>query len=219
MYKQIIGTIVALVFLGSAHAQMRISVVDKNNNPLSNVVVELTPSISQPNTVTAQPPLVMKQLNQQFVPHILAVKKGSVVAFPDTDTVKHHVYSFSAAKTFEVRVYKEEVNRHITFDNAGVAVIGCNIHDWMLGYIYVANSTLFALSDENGEVVFSDLIHGDYSASLWHPRIDAKDTQRSHQTTYSLKDNSEQKVDLALMHPLLPSFNEFDDVESLQTYE
>jgi plastocyanin len=219
MYKLAVATILVLSFCDSAYAQMRISVLDKDNHPLSNVVVELTPSTPLPVSPAPIELVVMKQLDQQFVPHILAVEKGSVVAFPDTDTVKHHVYSFSQAKTFEVRVYKEEVNRRITFDKSGVAAIGCNIHDWMLGYIYVANSSLFALSDENGEVVFSDLVQGGYSASLWHPRIDEKDTQHINKITYSPNNNGEQKISLSLLQPLLPSLNEFDDLDSLQNYD
>lgn len=211
--------LLAFILLFPAHlaaAEISIAVLDNDKNPLSNIVVELIPDkpfIKEPsNSKTA----TMKQMNQQFVPHILVVNKGTQVQFPDTDKVLHHVYSFSEAKTFEVAITKEDIKRHITFDKAGIVELGCNIHDWMLGYLYVANSTIFAQTSSLGQARFSGIPEGKYQVKVWHPRIDSKDIQLEMTIAVELENKS---FKVQLMHPLLPSYSEFDNVHGLSDYE
>lgn len=211
--------LLAFILLFPAHlaaAEISIAVLDNDKNRLSNIVVELIPEkpfIKEPsNSKTA----TMKQINQQFVPHILVINKGTQVQFPDTDKVLHHVYSFSEAKTFEVAIYKEDIKRHISFDKAGIVELGCNIHDWMLGYLYVANSMLFAQTTSAGQATFSDLPKGNYKVKVWHPRIDSKDIQSEHSINLA---SGRQSFEIALTQPLLPSYSEFDSVDGLSDYE
>ncbi len=77
----------------------------------------------------------MDQQGHQFVPHLLVVQAGTEVTFPNSDNVSHHVYSFSPTKPFELPLYKGDVYPPVTFEKAGIVVVGCNIHDSMLGYI------------------------------------------------------------------------------------
>ena len=209
----------AILLLGScvvnAHAALTIKVLDQNKRPLANVVLELFPEQANVHLSARIPSTTMKQIDQQFMPHVLAIQKGTNVLFPETDTVRHHVYSFSAAKTFELRIYKADVQRQITFDKPGVVELGCNIHDWMLGYIYVSNSAWFVQTNSLGEAHFTDIPKGQYTYRVWHPRLDKRDilAQRSVST---------DPTEITLSHPLLPSYSEFDSVHSLDsknTYE
>ena len=77
----------------------------------------------------------MNQINKQFAPHVLVVQKNTEVTFPNADNVFHHVYSFSPTKQFELKLYKEFTAEPLFFEQAGIVDIGCNIHDWMLGYM------------------------------------------------------------------------------------
>ena len=99
---------------------------------------------------------------------MLAVRTGTAVSFPNRDSVRHHVYSFSAPKRFELRLYKGTPSQPIVFDQPGVVVLGCNIHDWMVGYVYVTNDPRFAVSDAQGRLSL-DLPPGQYPMTLWHP--------------------------------------------------
>lgn len=211
--------LLAFILLFPAHlaaAEISIAVLDNDKNPLSNIVVELIPDkpfIKEPsNSKTA----TMKQINQQFVPHILVVNKGTQVQFPDTDKVLHHVYSFSEAKTFEVAIYKEDIKRHITFDKAGIVELGCNIHDWMLGYLYVAHSTIFAQTSSSGQASFTNVPLGSYQVKVWHPRLDLRDIQSEH-TIEVVSEN--MSVEIELSQDILPSYTEFDDVHGFSDYE
>ncbi|CRM20344.1 methylamine utilization protein [Pseudomonas asgharzadehiana] len=117
----------------------------------------------------------MDQRGQRFAPHVLAVHTGTQVRFPNSDNIRHQVYSFSAAKRFELRLYEGTPTDPLLFDKPGVVVLGCNIHDWMLGYIYVTDDPRFGVSDAQGRVRLEQLPPGDYHATVWHPQL--KDMQ------------------------------------------
>lgn len=123
--------------------------------------------------IPKQPPAVMNQINKQFVPHVLVVKAGTDISFPNADNLFHHVYSFSPAKQFELKLYKEFNAEPLRFDSAGVVDIGCNIHDWMLGYIVVSDSPFFGKTDASG-MVSVQLPKGEYRVRFWHPLIDGE---------------------------------------------
>jgi hypothetical protein len=99
------------------------------------------------------------------------VNVGANVEFPNSDSVSHQVYSFSAAKRFQLPLYKGEAHPPVTFDRPGLVVLGCNIHDSMVGYIYVTPAPYFGTTDTGGSVTLRDLPRGDYRVTIWSPYI------------------------------------------------
>lgn len=160
-----------LMFLSSswqlAAAGLSITVTDAEQKPLPYTVVELVndhyPAI--PEADGAQ--VIQKELN--FQPFVTVVPRGTLVEFPNLDKTRHHVYSFSKAKTFELRLYAGKPEAPVLFDEVGVVTLGCNIHDNMLAYIYVSNSRYSAITDINGEAHFSELPATNFKLTLWHP--------------------------------------------------
>jgi plastocyanin len=119
---------------------------------------------------------VMDQQDRQFVPHILVVRTGTAIQFPNSDTVSHHVYSFSPAKQFELALYRQgTVHPPLVFDTPGEVTLGCNIHDDMVGYILVVDTPHFALTDGNGEAALAGLAPGRYLVHVWTPRLKRTD--------------------------------------------
>jgi len=156
-----------------------VNVTDENGSPIENAVVSLVSedkSKNFRNEEKADP--VMLQQGQEFVPGILPVSIGSEVYFPNKDNFRHMIYSFSKAKRFEVQLYGGEDQIFVNFDKAGLVTLGCNIHDNMVGYIYVLETDHFAKSDNNGKIELTDLPPATYEATVWHPNID-----RSFRTT------------------------------------
>jgi hypothetical protein len=92
------------------------------------------------------------------------------VDFPNSDSIKHHVYSFSKAKTFELQLYKELNAEPLLFSTQGSVELGCNIHDWMLGYIFVVDTPYVGKTDMQGNLTL-ELPDGEYQLDVWHPRI------------------------------------------------
>ena len=126
---------------------------------------------------TGQPPLsakagaraVMIQQDRQFAPFVLPVQLGTTVEFPNRDPFRHQVYSFSAAKPLELKLYGNNEVNSVTFDKEGVVALGCNIHDNMLAYIYVVATPFFALSGKDGAGRVEQLPAGAYTVKVWHP--------------------------------------------------
>jgi plastocyanin len=155
----------------SASAELLINVQNADGEPVANAVVEVLAS-APGQRVGAEPVLgVMDQINKEFVGPVLAVPVGSSVEFPNSDDVHHHVYSFSNAKRFELPLYTGRPASPVVFDVPGVVTLGCNIHDWMVGYVYVASSRFFAVTDSNGQARISELPAGDHQLLLWHSSL------------------------------------------------
>lgn len=149
--------------------QVHIHFTDDTGKPVADAVAALIP-IPTLNYNT-QPSAIMDQRNNMFVPHVLAVRVNTLVHFPNSDDVRHHVYSFSPAKKFELRLYNGMIAKPVLFDQAGKVVLGCNIHDSMVGYIYVVNSDYFAVADNNGTISMDKIPTGDYQLEIYHPKL------------------------------------------------
>ncbi|MFG0381597.1 methylamine utilization protein [Pseudomonas sp. zbq_18] len=152
--------------LSASAATLDVSLLDSQGQPLGNAVLTL-----RGDTPAAAPTdAVVDQRDKQFLPRVLAVRTGTTVTFPNSDNIRHHVYSFSPAKRFELRLYQGTPSEPVVFDKPGLVVLGCNIHDWMLGYVYVTDDPWFGVSDESGRIRL-ELPAGTYQASLWHPQV------------------------------------------------
>ena len=158
----------------SAAGTLEVSVVDEGGRPIEDVAVYATPAHPVDHTAAAHagaaPKAIMDQEHMQFVPHLLVVQTGTEVSFPNGDEVSHHVYSFSETKPFELPLYKGDAAPPQLFDRPGVVVLGCNIHDGMLGYIVVVDTPNFAKTNEQGVALIDDVPGGDYVLAAWTPR-------------------------------------------------
>lgn len=162
---------------------LRVLVQDAaSGQPLADAVVELLAPLSITVNATLDKEVEIDQQDKEFVPGVTVIVKDSRINFPNSDDILHHVYSFSAAKTFDIPLYGQS-NAEYTelFDIAGVIEIGCNIHDWMLAYIYIADSALAAKSDAQGEAVIANLQPGSYRLKIWHPLLQGTYAEQSLQ--------------------------------------
>ncbi|MDX1299553.1 MAG: methylamine utilization protein [Pseudomonas sp.] len=178
-------------------ASLQAELRDSQGQPLANAVLSLRSTASAP---MAPATAIMDQRSQQFAPNVLAVRSGTSVMFPNSDNIRHHVYSFSPAKRFELRLYQGTPSEPVTFDTPGVVVLGCNIHDWMLGYVYVTDDPWFAVSDEHGRLSLEQLPAGAYTASLWHPQAPDMLPQAAGELQLA-KGGNQQRFTLAMQAP------------------
>lgn len=167
-----------LVFSGSvAGQQLEVTVKDAEGSILNDAVIEILLTDSEKAQYQNLSRQVVDQRDKEFVPTVTVVTVGSDVNFPNSDDILHHVYSFSPAKTFNIPLYGqgENDNYQETFDQAGIVEIGCNIHDWMLAYIYVSETSLATISDESGIARIESALEGEYEIRAWHPRASTED--------------------------------------------
>jgi plastocyanin len=164
---------IAAITIGTAAAAspVAIQVLGPDGNPVSGAVVTLTmPGVASP---APRGPYQMAQRNIAFDPHVMIVPVGASVSFPNFDRVRHHVYSFSTPKKFDLKLYGRDETRSIVFDKPGAVALGCNIHDSMNGVIYVAATPYAAVADGDGRVRFATGAPGRGTLTVWHPSIRA----------------------------------------------
>ena len=161
-----------LIALGAtAHAAVvNVSVTDGAGKPLPQAVAVLEP-VSGKLPVKPMAGIEVSQSKRQFQPAFTVVTVGTPVTFPNFDTVRHHVYSFSPNKTFELKLYAGVPNVPVVFDKPGMAVLGCNIHDSMAAWVLVVDSPLHARSGADGKARLAAVPPGAYRLRVWHASL------------------------------------------------
>ena len=206
-----------------AHAALAADVTvvlhDTSGAPLEQAVVAVYAAGALARS-TGSTQHILDQVNKQFVPRLLAIQVGDSVSFPNSDNIRHHVYSFSPARSFELPLYAGIPSEPVTFDKAGKVVIGCNIHDRMSAHVYVVETPVYAVT-EAGQHTFVGLAPGDYELAVFSPLQRAADdgsrrplhvaTQAAQTMEVSLELQAAKPADSAGLSPLELKFQQLRD--------
>ncbi|WP_227368461.1 methylamine utilization protein [Halomonas sp. M20] len=153
-----------------------VKVIDAaDGTPLEHAVVELY-DYAPPAMTDEQREIA--QRDRAFIPHVLTIPTGTAVFFPNRDDTRHHVYSFSPAKPFELKLYLDDPQPPVVFDRPGVVSLGCNIHDDMQAFMVISDASHRAVTDAQGLVSFDDVAQHSMRMSVWHPRLSRDQQQR-----------------------------------------
>ena len=177
-------------------AALVVNVNDAAGKPLIDAIAMLEP-VGAAAPVKPMPDVEISQQNRQFHPSVTLITTGTRVTFPNFDTVRHHVYSFSPIKPFELKLYAGVPNAPILFDKPGIAVLGCNIHDTMVAWVVVADTPWFARSAATGRARIEGVPAGNYKLRVWHPGALTGPEPTLPMVTVGASD-SEQTVQLAV---------------------
>ena len=159
------GGVLMLICASAQAVPWTVQVKNAGGQPLADAVVAVEVRGRPAKTTTAKAD--MAQRDRQFAPQVLVIQTGTAVSFPNFDTVRHHVYSFSPIKAFETKLYSGTPSEPIVFDKPGIAALGCNIHDRMSAHIVVVDTALFAKTDASGVARFADLPVGEHQVKIW----------------------------------------------------
>ncbi len=185
-----------LLLAGGSHAGgasgLTVTVMDDKSRPVEGAVVIARPADDVKVRPVTSELATIDQKGKEFIPHVSPIRAGTKVQFPNSDNIRHHVYSFSSAKKFEIPLYKGTPAKPIVFDKPGVVVLGCNIHDWMTAYVYVSDVPYLAVTEKDGTTTIKELPTGTYKVEVWHPQMRGTPTPRRHQV--SLNPTGPQKV-------------------------
>ncbi|MDT8999449.1 methylamine utilization protein [Paucibacter sp. APW11] len=167
--SRLLLTVLGLLPLPALAVPWLVQVRGSHGQALADAVVAVELK-GQPSKAPATASAQMAQRDRQFQPYVLVVQTGTPVSFPNFDTVRHHVYSFSAAKKFDLKLYAGTPAEPVVFEKAGVATLGCNIHDKMSAHIVVVDTPLFGKTDAQGQLQL-ELPAGEHQLKIWHPRL------------------------------------------------
>lgn len=157
-------------------ADLSVSVLSTAGAPVEDALVYAVPNVPAHAAQGAR--YVIDQVNRTFVPRVNVVQSGTAVSFPNSDNIRHSVYSFSPAKKFALKLYAGTLTDPVIFDKAGLVVLGCNIHDIMVAWLMVVDTPYFAHSDRGGVALLPRLPPGDYTLHTWHAPM-TEDQQRN----------------------------------------
>jgi plastocyanin len=156
---------VVLLLLPFSVFAYEIRITDQHGEPVKDAVVSIPQGTIEQTIIE---PAIMDQIDRQFVPLVLAIEKGQEVVFPNSDNIRHHVYSFSKPKNFQIRLYQGVPKTPLSFNEVGVVVLGCNIHDSMIGYIFVSPWPNFEVTSVSGQLSFDNRPK---ELAVWHPWV------------------------------------------------
>ena len=164
--------LLALLVAGMASAaQLTVTVADRHGKPVADAVVSLLRRDGTGPRATGGATHTVDQKDLTFLPYVEVFRSGDAVVFHNSDHTRHHVYSFSPAKSFEYVIAPQQAAPPLVLDRTGVIAVGCNIHDAMISYLYVTDAPWVARTDASGRVQFAALPAGAYDVRVWHPRL------------------------------------------------
>ena len=184
----------------AAAASLAVKVTQPDGKPVAGAVVLLhgPPGSKTPPAAN----FIVDQVNQTFTPDLTVLPAGSTVTFPNSDKVSHQVYSFSPTKRFQLPLYRGTPYAPITFANAGIVTLGCNIHDDMIAYLVVTDAGWFGRTAQDGSWSSSDLPAGDFRIEVWHPRM--REATEMLERPLKLESTVHARLDVQLTRSLRP---------------
>ncbi|MEX2354148.1 MAG: methylamine utilization protein [Gammaproteobacteria bacterium] len=182
-----------IICLPSHAGTLAVTVTDSGGKALADVAVYVQPQGSL-STMPANK-IQIEQKNKEFLPFVTVIQTGTSAYFPNRDGIGHHVYSFSQAKNFQLPLSEQETTDSVLFDKPGVVTVGCNIHDWMVAYIYVVDTPYFAVTDSSGAVNIDNVPAGGYTLHVWHPGSKAGTAMEQQ---INISDDGTLQLDFAL---------------------
>lgn len=194
--------IAVALHVGLAHAAtLEVRVRDNSGAPVADAAVYAVPA-SGPVEAKKAPKVDIEQRDREFVPYLTVLQTGTTVSFPNRDPILHHVYSFSPAKSFEIKLYGTGKSpAEIVFDQPGVITLGCNIHDWMIAYVVVVPTPHFGRSGADGMVRLRDLRAGSYEVRAWHPQQRSAPAAQTAALEANASERLEVKIDTVTRKP------------------
>jgi plastocyanin len=165
--RHVVLTLLALGLAPAWAGDVQLVITDAAGKPLANAVAFLD-SPDAKALVKPKTGIEVEQVERQFRPRVALVPVGSQVSFPNRDKVRHHVYSFSPAKAFDLKLYTREPANPVLFDQPGVVVLGCNIHDQMLSWILVLETPYYGTAGADGHLTLTGVPPGNYRLKVWH---------------------------------------------------
>lgn len=169
---------------GVVAADITIKVLDKNNKPLADMVVYLQSeaNLSLPLNENI---VEVGQFDRSFTPYISVMQLGNKVNFKNKDDITHHIYSPIGENKFSYKISAGQSQIKSDFEQAGEVAMGCNIHDWMSGYLLIVDTPIFGKTDKNGQLNLTVQHSGEYKLVVWHPQLDVLDNRFYQQVQLS----------------------------------
>ena len=134
------------------------------------VYIESMPGEQKP----PEAPVEVDQKKLVFVPHVLAIVKGTQVIFKNGDPLLHNVFWIASDDgsypAQNLGTWGQGDKKTYTFDKLGHVGLLCNIHPEMEGYIVVLQNPFLAVVGKDGAYEIKNVPPGDYVVKTWYSK-------------------------------------------------
>lgn len=195
----------------SVATEITIEILNINNEPAADLVTYILPLDNQELKLSKTVPLVVSQSKKKFIPYILVAEKDDNVTFINKDNITHHIYSASSENRFSFKIKSGAQKTIHHFSTLGKVLMGCNIHDWMSGYLLIVDTPLYSKTDFQGKSTINVPVPGRYKLIIWHPQLMEKNQQISHELLISKDKHFQVKLSQEMAAiPLQENPDQFD---------
>ena len=193
----------------------KVTLVDSNNTPLPNMVVYLQP-LNDLVLPVSDKVVEIGQLDRAFTPYISVMQLGNHANFQNKDDITHHIYSPVGDNKFSFKIRAGQSKSKNDFQQLGEVAMGCNIHDWMSGYLYIVDTPLFGKTNEQGVVNIAIAQHGEYQLVIWHPHLETE----THTMSQTIKWPAIEQLTIKIPHKIgkISEQKNQDDFDFLSDY-
>lgn len=145
-----------------------------SNGKLENVVITVTGAGVQkpaPKTIT------LDQRECRYRPHVQVAPAGSTLEILNSDPMLHNIHSYMGQQTLfnlAMPLKGQKISRPLP--RAGLVRIKCDVHDWMTGWLVVADAP-YAVVGQDGRYTIKDLPAGAYTVTAWHEKLGQQTSQ------------------------------------------
>src|ERR1700761_2392285 len=197
MSKSLAFVLFATVAGNAVSADLEVSAHDLAGRPLQDAVVYAEPvgAAAAPAADHATAHAIIDQVNKEFVPRVTVIRTNTEVTFPNSDAIRHSIYSFSAPKSFTTKLYSGRQAPPVVFDKPGLVVLGCNIHDSMAAWVVIVDTPHFAKTAANGAASLRGLEPGNYRVKVWYQESELPSTFSEIHAGPDAKAHVDVKVD------------------------
>ena len=196
----------------SAHS-FSVKVVSSDGIHLRDMVVYATWLDGSKDRVSKQSTIDIRQKDKGFDPYIGIVEAGTAITFSNLDDITHHIYSVTGQNRFSYTLKKGEITKEMSVQEPGIIAMGCNIHDWMSGYLLVIDTPYFVMTNEQGLAVLNLNESGKYRVVVWHPQMKERQSR-----VVSLPQQKELQIKLTYPMAEIPEQKGTDDFDFLEGY-
>lgn len=177
----LIGMFVCWAASNASAEGFYVVVEDDRGNPVSGAVVTYVPKDRTLASPGEDDSIIISQRNLEFQPFTTLAPVGSTISFRNDDTVLHHVFSFSKAMRFDLKLFGQNEPQSVTFEHPGIVTVGCNIHDGMIAHIFLSDAPFAIQTDEDGIALIEGAPASSGQLMVWHPLMRKRDN-RLYQT-------------------------------------
>ncbi len=121
---------------------------------------------------------IVDQMNLVFIPHVLAVQKGTTVDFPNNDEVRHNVFSPpDCCNQFNLGTYDVGASKPVTFTESCEVPLLCNVHAEMSAFVVVLDNPYFGVTAKDGSFTIGNVPPGTYKLKTWHEKLRSEELE------------------------------------------